>query len=245
MNTIKITTSQNIELEYDLASLGERIAGRIFDSLIIGAYVLFLFYVFALVFARSKFDSLTALQVLTIVLCLLPIIFYDLLSELIMNGQSVGKRIMKIKVISLDGGRASFGQYIIRWLFRLVDFTLTNSVCALVCVAASPNKQRVGDMVAGTTLIRTSPRTGLQQTIYIPTTDINYKVSFPEITSFNDKDMQLIKEVINQVARSGNIILAFNAAEKIKQTLKIQTMLEPYPFLQVLLMDYNHLTSQA
>src|ERR1700688_3805678 len=125
MNTIKITTSQNIELEYDLASLGERIAGRIFDTLIIGAYVLLLFYFFS----PFRYDSFRSLQVLTIVLSLLPIIFYDLLSELLMNGQSVGKRIMKIKVISLDGGRASFGQYVIRWLFRLVDFTLTNSIC--------------------------------------------------------------------------------------------------------------------
>jgi uncharacterized RDD family membrane protein YckC len=244
MNTIKITTSQNIELEYDLASLGERIAGRIFDSLIIGAYVLFLFYLFARVFARSKFDSLTALQVLTIVLSLLPIIFYDLLSELIMNGQSVGKRIMKIKVISLDGGRASFGQYIIRWLFRLVDFTLTNSICALVCVAASPNKQRVGDMVAGTTLIKTNPRTALLQTLYVPVQPTHYEVTFPEVTNLADKDMQLVKELIINVAKSGNSLVALKASEKIKQVLQISSSLEPLHFLEVLITDYNYLTSQ-
>jgi uncharacterized RDD family membrane protein YckC len=240
MNTIKITTSQNIELEYDLASLGERIAGRIFDTLIIGAYVLLLFYVFS----RSKYNSLRTLQVLTIVVSLLPIIFYDLLSELLMNGQSVGKRIMKIKVISLDGGRASFGQYVIRWLFRLVDFTLTNSICALVCVAASQNKQRVGDMVAGTALIKTNPRAALLQTLYVPVHENNYKVSFPEVTNLADKDMQLVKEVILNVSKSGNTLVAQKAAEKIKQILQIKSNLEPLYFLEVLMADYNYLTSQ-
>ena len=240
MNTIKITTSQNIELEYDLASLGERIAGRIFDSLIIGAYVFLLFYLFS----PYRYDSFRSLQVLTIVLSLLPIIFYDLLSELLMNGQSVGKRIMKIKVISLDGGRASLGQYVIRWLFRLVDFTLTNSICALVCVAASQNKQRVGDMVAGTALIKTNPRTALLQTLYAPVQENNYKVSFPEVTNLADKDMQLVKEVILSVAKSGNTLVALKAADKIKQILQINSNLEPLYFLEVLMADYNYLTSQ-
>jgi uncharacterized RDD family membrane protein YckC len=240
MNTIKITTSQNIELEYDLASLGERIAGRIFDTLIIGAYVLLLFYLFS----PYRYDSFRSLQVLTIVLSLLPIIFYDLLSELLMNGQSVGKRIMKIKVISLDGGRASFGQYVIRWLFRLVDFTLTNSICALVCVAASQNKQRVGDMVAGTALIKTNPRTALLQTLYVPVKENNYRVSFPEVTNLADKDMQLVKEVILSVAKSGNTLVALKAADKIKQILQINSNLEPLYFLEVLMADYNYLTSQ-
>src|SRR4051812_13575170 len=39
MSTVKITTTQNIELEYDLASLGERLVGRILDGLVIGAYI--------------------------------------------------------------------------------------------------------------------------------------------------------------------------------------------------------------
>jgi uncharacterized RDD family membrane protein YckC len=240
MNSIKITTSQNIELEYDLASLGERIAGRIFDTLIIGAYVLLLFYLFS----SYRYDSFRSLQVLTIVLSLLPIIFYDLLSELLMNGQSVGKRIMKIKVISLDGGRASFGQYVIRWLFRLVDFTLTNSICALVCVAASQNKQRVGDMVAGTALIKTNPRSALLQTLYVPVQENNYMVSFPEVTNLADKDMQLVKEVILSVAKSGNTLVALKAADKIKQILQINSNLEPLYFLEVLVADYNYLTAQ-
>lgn len=236
MNTIKITTTQNIELEYELASVGERIAGYFVDLLVIIAYIIVILFIMI-------GGNIIGWNSVILFLFFIPVFFYDLVSEIYMNGQSVGKRVMKIKVVSLDGGQASVGQYLIRWLFRLVDFSMTNNLCALICVAVSEKKQRVGDMVGGTTLIRTTPRTAFQQTIYVPTQQVDYTVSFPEVANLADKDMQLIKEVIISVNRTGNMMLAHEASEKIKKTLNIQTSMPPLPFLQVLLSDYNHLTS--
>lgn len=236
MNTIKITTTQNIELEYELASVGERIAGYFIDLLIIIAYLIIIFFIMI-------GGKIIGWDSWIVFLFFIPVFFYDLISEVYMNGQSVGKKVIKIKVVSLDGGQASVGQYLIRWLFRLVDFSMTNNLCALISVAVSERKQRVGDMVAGTTLIRTSPRTALQQTIYVPTQQVDYIVSFPEVANLADKDMQLIKEVIISVNRTGNMMLAHEASEKIKQTLHIQSSMAPLHFLQALLSDYNHLTS--
>ncbi len=48
MNSIKISTPQNIEIEYDLASLGERIVGYIIDCLIIFVYIIALVFIFSL-----------------------------------------------------------------------------------------------------------------------------------------------------------------------------------------------------
>ncbi|MBI1780427.1 MAG: RDD family protein [Sphingobacteriales bacterium] len=158
MNTITIQTAQNIEVEYDVASLGDRIVGRIIDLLIQGAFVL----IFMLIFFWGSFanDAGNEASILIFfIVILLPVMFYDLLMEQFFNGQSIGKKVMKIKVISLDGGQPTFSQYLLRWLFRLVDFSLTGSLGALISVAASENKQRIGDMVAGTTLIKTIPRT--------------------------------------------------------------------------------------
>lgn len=236
MNTIKIPTTQNIELEYELASVGERIAGYFIDLLIIIAY----FIIMSFIMIGS---NLIGWNSWILFLFFIPVFFYDLISEVYMNGQSVGKRVMKIKVVSLDGGQASVGQYLIRWLFRLVDFSMTNNLCALISVAVSEKKQRVGDMVAGTTLIRTSPRTAFQQTIYVPTRQADYTVSFPEVANLADNDMQLIKEVIISVNKTGNMMLAHEASEKIKQTLRIQSSMPPLHFLQALLSDYNYLTS--
>jgi uncharacterized RDD family membrane protein YckC len=238
MNTILITTSQNIDVEYDLASLGERIAGYIIDLLIVIAYVIIVMLI------AGSTHLLREETIWVYILLFLPVMFYDLASEVLLNGQSVGKKVMKIKVISIEGGQPSLGQYIIRWLFRLIDFTFTNCLCALISIAVSERKQRVGDMVAGTTLIKTTARTGFQQTLYTPTPDINYTVSFPGVINLSDKDMQLIKEVTLQINRTGNNYLAYHAAEKIKQLLDVQTNLEPAHFLQVVIADYNYLTSK-
>ena len=237
MNTIQITTTQNIELEYDLASLGERIVGFLIDFLIISAYLILL----SIVFTIWSSTMLGAQRQWIIIIFYLPIYFYNLASEVFMNGQSVGKKVMKMKVISLDGYQPTLGQYLIRWVFRLIDVPLG----ALIFVAATERKQRLGDMVAGTAIIKTEPRTHFQQTMFTPSQQIDYKVTFPEVTGLGDHDMQLIKEVVLNVTSSGNQIIASQAAQKIMQILQIQSNMEPLPFLKVLLADYNYLTSRG
>lgn len=238
MNTITITTPQNIELEYDLASLGERIAAYLIDGLIIVAYAIAVIAIFI----SGSFSSGNDWFVL---LFLIPLFFYDLVSEIFMNGQSVGKKALNLRVVSLDGAQATLGQYLIRWLFRLVDFSLSNSLCAVICVAASQRNQRLGDMVVGTAVIKTEPRTAFQQTIYTPPVadETVYEVTFPEVVNLTDRDMNLVREVIISVNRSGNYAVAQQAADKISETLGINTSLEPRRFLEVLLADYNHLTA--
>lgn len=233
MNTVKISTTQNIELEYDLAGLGERIVGWIIDWLILGAYL----FIMLTIFMSSGILG-GMMTFITI-----PI-FYDLTMEVFMNGQSIGKRVMNIKVISLDGNQPTLGQYLIRWLMRLVDIAVTIGSVAFISIAVSEKKQRLGDMVAGTTLIKTTVRVAFQQTIYVPTHHPDYAVSFPDVATLADKDMQLIKEVIMVVNKTGNSMLALQAAEKIKETLQIQTNMEPVNFLRILLSDYNYITSK-
>ncbi|MEJ7739125.1 MAG: RDD family protein [Chitinophagaceae bacterium] len=234
MNTVKISTTQNIELEYDLAGLGERIVGWIIDWLILGAYL----FIMLTIFMSSGILG-GMMTFITI-----PIFFYDLTMEVFMNGQSIGKRVMNIKVISLDGNQPTLGQYLIRWLMRLVDIAVTIGSVAFISIAVSEKKQRLGDMVAGTTLIKTTVRVAFQQTIYVPTHHPDYAVSFPDVATLADKDMQLIKEVIMVVNKTGNSMLALQAAEKIKETLQIQTNMEPVNFLRILLSDYNYITSK-
>src|SRR5437764_280738 len=137
MNTINITTSQNIELEFGLGSLGDRIVGAIVDWLIILAYIIILVVVINFINTRAS-----GFQVLLFLL-FLPIVFYDLLSEVLLNGQSFGKRVRGIKVMSLSGQQASFSQYLIRWVFRLIDFTITSNLLGLILVAATEKHQRL------------------------------------------------------------------------------------------------------
>jgi uncharacterized RDD family membrane protein YckC len=236
MSVIKVTTTQNIELEFELASLGERMVAYLVDGAIIAGYYLSV----VLILIGSQVMNRNEWLIFAL---LLPVFFYDLASEVFMNGQSVGKKVMNIKVISLSGESASVAQYLIRWLFRLVDFTLTFNLCALISIAVSERHQRVGDMVAGTTLIKTRPRSSLQHTIYTPVVTENYTVTFPEVSNLSSRDVQLVKEVIMSVNQSGNIMLARHAADKLKEVLHIQSDMEARTFLLLLLSDYNYLTS--
>ena len=239
MSTITITTTQNIDLEYDLASVGERMVAWLIDAAIFVAYFMLLNIVLGAMGAAIFIEKNPWISFFLT----MPFVFYNLLCDIGLNGQTVGKRVMKIKVVSLNGEQATIGQYMLRWLFRMVDIFIFG-LPAFISIIVSQKNQRLGDMVAGTTLIRTVPRSAFQQTIYMPTPETNYIVSFPEVANLSDKDMQLVKDVIMNVNRSGNSVLAYQAAEKIKHTLHIQTNLEPLYFLQVLLSDYNHLTSR-
>ena len=54
----------------------------------------------------------------------LPVVFYSLIFEALLEGQTIGKRIMKIKVVKIDGYQASIYDYLVRWFFRLIDLNL-------------------------------------------------------------------------------------------------------------------------
>jgi uncharacterized RDD family membrane protein YckC len=240
MSTINITTTQNIDVEYELGSLGDRIVARIVDNLILCAYGIIIISIIGFSNIAGFFGNYGWL----IVIFILPVVFYDLLSEMLLNGQSAGKKVMGIKVISVTGEQPSFSQYLNRWVFRLVDFTLSGSMLAVIMVAVNEKNQRLGDLIAGTVLVKTKARTQLKQTIYrqLPT---DYQISYPEAINLKDSDFELIKEVVLMVKKTGNSTLALQAQQKIEQTLNIMSkQTEPIIFLQVILSDYYYMTSQ-
>ena len=241
MNTISITTSQNIEVEYTLGSLGDRILGRIIDGFVLAAYA---FALAAIIGFGNIGDYLTSNYWMIIVL-VFPVVFYDLVCEMAFNGQSVGKKVMGIKVISLSGEQPSFSQYLVRWLLRLVDFSFSGSLVALIMVAVSDKKQRLGDLAAGTVLVKTQPRTSFEETIYVPTTENTYTVVYPEVANLRDHDVQLVREVISSVYKSQNYQVALQAQAKLEEVLGIRSRHEqPMDFLRTVLADYNYLTSR-
>jgi uncharacterized RDD family membrane protein YckC len=236
MSKILILTPQNIELEYDLASVGDRIVATIVDRLIIIAYIIILI----IIASQSKFTG--DIMQLYIFVASLPVMFYSLLSEVFMNGQTLGKRIMRIKVISINGNQPSFSQYLMRWLFRIIDLWMTGNILAVIMVAVNDKRQRLGDVVAGTTLIKTTQRTTINETLYVPVAETNYRTTYPEVISLRDSDIQLIKEVIMNVNKSSNTMLAYQTMQKIETVLNIKSKHEPLTFLYAVLSDYNHLS---
>ncbi len=239
MSKISIVTPQNIELDYELGSVGDRIVAGLVDIAIMIAYSI----VAGIILAFSNIHGSTQVVVSTIIF--LPVMFYSLFSELLMHGQTVGKRVMSISVISLTGNQPAFSQYLIRWLFRLIDIWLSSYLLAIIVIAVSEKRQRLGDIVANTTLIKTVARTSMQQTMYVPVVENNYRVTYPEVIYLKDTDIQLIKEVLINIQKSGNTQLSLHIMGKIETTLGIKSQHEPLIFLYAVLSDYNYLSLNA
>ncbi|AMR30613.1 hypothetical protein A0256_03830 [Mucilaginibacter sp. PAMC 26640] len=235
MQTIRITTSQNIDIDYELAGLGERLVASIIDF-----GIFFVIYLSTIILGISL-NMADALGMVLIILYAVLYVFYDLACELFMNGQSVGKKVMKIKVVSLDGAQPRLSQYILRWLFRIIDFGITFGAVALVVAAISEKVQRVGDLVAGTILIKTQPRTNLTQLAFMPAYD-GYEPVFASAGQLSEKDIELVNEVINTYSKTQNNVVVYNMAYQIKQHLNISTPPEmnDMRFLQTILKDYSH-----
>ncbi|MFC0515877.1 RDD family protein [Mucilaginibacter angelicae] len=239
MDTIRITTTQNIDIDYEVAGVGERIVAHLID---IGLFIVILLAAIFIIPAVGNLSNFFAIALVVLYAALF--VFYDLVCEIAMNGQSVGKKIMKIKVISLNGSRPSVGQYLLRWLFRIIDFTLTSGICGTICVIVSDNNQRVGDMVAGTTLIRTVPRTKMNNIVFIPEADA-YQPIFRETAQLTDQDIELVSEVINTYIKTRNPVIVYNMAEKIKSHIGVTPLagMNDMLFLQTIVKDYSHIVA--
>src|SRR5690606_28519022 len=83
-------------------------------------------------------------------LVVLPALFYPLIMETLMEGQTVGKRLMKLKVVKIDGTRATFYQYFIRWISNTVDIFLSFGGIGLAAIILTKKGQRLGDLAADT-----------------------------------------------------------------------------------------------
>jgi uncharacterized RDD family membrane protein YckC len=243
MSSIRIPTSFNIDLEFDIPEFHRRFFAWIIDYGIIYIYWR-VAQRLALAFLSGPggmvyYDAVAIAWEITGI----PILLYFLLSEIWMNGQSLGKKAMRIRVVNMNGGKPSLGQFIIRWLLRLVDFPMTLCLGGLLSVIFSKYSQRLGDLAAGTILIATNARAGLEETVFMETAQ-DYVPQFPQVMRLSDRDLNTVRSLLERAKGNDNFHIAATAAEKIKTVLKIETTLSPYDFLETLLKDYNYISVQ-
>jgi uncharacterized RDD family membrane protein YckC len=247
MNTIVIPTAQHIELEYPVAKTGERVLGALIDAGVLALYVYLWARLLTLYEAdifRSIIDQTdeTYASLSLAVLTILPAACYSLVTEWIFNGRSLGKLVMNTQTVRLDGSAPSLGDLLIRWLLRLVDVWIIlpfYGLPGLIALSASPRGQRLGDMAAGTTVIRLKLVASFVNTIYVETEE-DYQVVFPEISALSDRDVSILKEVLDAGLKSNNPSLLLRLAARVKEVTGIRTEMEPRAFLETLLRDYNH-----
>jgi uncharacterized RDD family membrane protein YckC len=139
-----IITGQYVRLQPTVASVGDRILAQILDWIILFAYVMLAIIIAADIIKTEWYYIIT--------IGVIPL-FYTLLMEIFNQGQSVGKMIMNMQVVKLDGSRPTMSAYLMRWLLFLIDGPLTSYMGLLVMVLTR-NNQRLGDLAAGTVVIK-------------------------------------------------------------------------------------------
>jgi uncharacterized RDD family membrane protein YckC len=148
---LTIRTPEGVELNLTLAGLASRVLASLLDGLIQslagGIVVVALVVVFD--------GSLEALGSGLLALALFLIFFgYPILFEVLDGGRSIGKRATGLRVVRLDGGPIGFGAASIRNIMRLVDVLPGGYAVGAIAILATPHNQRLGDLAAGTVVIR-------------------------------------------------------------------------------------------
>ncbi len=239
MKKIDIITTQNVRIEYELATLGDRFLGWLLDLLVMFGVIVVLSMVLGM-FSISS-DWVFGFLIGSI------IFLYTLLFEVINNGQTVGKMAMKTKVMTITGKNPEVLDYVIRWSFRFVDLYLTAGSLAAILVSSGDKAQRLGGVLSNTTVVRLQPKRNLTLAKLLTITSLeDYSPRYPEIRKLSEKDMLTIKQVLDRFNRYKNEShrqAVLSASQRAEEVLDISRgSMRPSEFLKVLVQDYIVLT---
>jgi uncharacterized RDD family membrane protein YckC len=244
MASVKIPTSFNIELEFETANIGQRFFAWLIDILI---KVVFL-TAMALTVGdlRNTISNMNIVYPIYFVIYVLPFNFYFLTLEILMNGQTIGKKLLGLRVRNMNGGKPSISQHLIRWLFLMIEtpWVIFNAVIPIAAMVRSPYDQRLGDIVAGTIVVNTKTKNSIKDTIFRDMSEVDYTPQFPQILKLSDRDMNKIKELMDRAIKSKDDQLTARVSHRVRDVLHIQSDLDHLIFLETLMNDYNYYTTR-
>ena len=167
---------------------------------------------------------------------------YSVALESIFEGQTIGKKLVKIKVVKIDGYQASFGDYLIRWLFRIVENNMLGGLIGLVAMIVNSKTQRMGDVAAGTAVITLKNNISIDSTILEEIGEA-YVPVYPLVIKLSDNDMRIIKDTF-LVAENKN---DFETIDKLTKKIESVTGIKnqsgfQIDFIKTILKDYNFYT---
>jgi uncharacterized RDD family membrane protein YckC len=244
MSQLFITTTQNVNINFNIASAGERVLAYLIDVVIILAYYFVVYYIVGTLLDGTSFlesmDYWTERAIQGILS--LPVLFYALWQESLLDGQTVGKKLMKIRVIKIDGYQAGFGDYLVRWLFRIVEVTAIMGIIGLVTLIVNKKTQRLGDMAAGTAVISLKNDITINHTI-LKDIGNNYVPVYPLVIKLSDNDVRIIKETYDNSYNVADFEMISKLQAKIEAVTGIQSVSQnATAFVDTVLKDYNYYT---
>ena len=210
-------------------------------------YIILFWFLFKVFNFGAFIDSLDNWSQMAVYIVLtMPIHVYTLVSESLMEGQTFGKKMLKIKVVKIDGFQASFGDYLMRWFFRLIDVFSNSGVVGLISMIVSKNNQRLGDIASGTAVISLKNKVNISHTI-LENLKEDYIPLFPQVIALTDNDVRIIKENYQKALKIDDRAVVSKLSTKIKEILKIEvdpTKMTERQFINIIIKDYNFYTGK-
>ncbi len=222
--TYAIDTPENVTFAYEVAGIGNRFIAALIDSAIIG--VVLTLFTLALFVGLGATGDLTnegdlswaggAVVAAYALISFLVLWGYYIFFEYLWNGQTPGKRSVKIRVVRVDGSPVSFVEVVIRNLVRIVDFLPMGYGLGLVIMFLNSQSRRLGDFAGGTLVVKDQGRVGLE-TLAQPVSSKGgaeqgragqdeaareaLLLEFPAIRTLTPQDYELIRETLHRYDR--------------------------------------------
>lgn len=155
MTTLVVETTEGVQIRLDLAGAGSRFAAGLLDLILLGIALTLLLLLIVMVAAVDPSGMGGFLLGLYIAGSLFLVMGYHMLFHWLWSGATPGKRALGIRVVSTDGQPATPFQLFVRALIQPIDVILMLPISiGLIVIAATPRSQRLGDLAAGTMVIR-------------------------------------------------------------------------------------------
>ncbi|MFV0566244.1 MAG: RDD family protein [Flavobacteriaceae bacterium] len=236
MSELQINTTQNVKINFNAADGGVRLLAFIIDSAIKFAYIMLMSTVFG---AFEDMDRWSQIGLNT--LLGLPVVFYTLAQEALLQGQTLGKKALNIRVVKIDGYQASLSDYVVRWFFRIVDIYIFG--IGFFVILSNKKHQRFGDMAAGTAVISLKNSINISHTIIENLRD-DYKPTYPNVIKLSDNDARIIKDTFVSAKAAKDHTTLIKLHNKLVEVVGIKEVKQKTSaeFIDVILKDYNYYT---
>jgi len=239
-----ILTGQHVAIKYEPANVVQRMLSMLLDYVFMVAYALALFFILDLI--GFNFYEGETIGILIYAFFSLPVLLYHVFFETILNGQTLGKIILRIRVTHVDGSVPNFVSYFLRWILLPIDMIPYGGLGALMIVFTK-NHQRLGDLAAGTTVVKLSPakqKYDLDDMFY--DVETGYQPVFREVDMLTEGQIRLITDLLeNPIDESKVEDSIEQLAEKIKEKLNIESKLDDRTFLETIVKDYTYYVSSG
>jgi uncharacterized RDD family membrane protein YckC len=156
-----VATPERVSFDYQVAGLGTRAIAQILDLLILtGILVAVSLLAFG---AGAATNSSTAAVLIVVIGGFIAVFGYFWMSEALWSGQTIGKKVFRLRVVGDRGEPLTFMQAGIRNVVRIVDFLPYGYGVGMVVLFANGKGKRLGDLAAGTIVVKDSDHVSLWQ----------------------------------------------------------------------------------